>query len=494
MAIASINPATGEKIREFSPFDDAEIEKRLSRAEKAFRNYRRTTLADRAELLHAASELLFQEKQAFAELITLEMGKLFRDSLAEIEKCARGCRFYAENGARFLEEEPAQTDAAESYVQYQPLGPVLAIMPWNFPFWQVFRFAAPALIAGNVGLLKHASNVSQCALAIEEIFCRAGFEDGVFQTLLIEPEQVEKLIVDARVKAVTVTGSEKAGAAVASAAAREIKKSVLELGGSDAFIVMPSADFESALSTAVKARTINTGQSCIAAKRFIIADEIYEQFLQQFVERMRALKVGDPMDPETELGPLTTEQILRGVDDQVQKTIAARRKIVNGWKPNSRSGIFLRAHGSRRCAERIAGVPRRNLRPGCSYFPRGKCRRGRRARERYHIRSGFERLDQRSQGAKTFRIGVGQRNGFHQRDGRVRSAFAIRRCETFRLWPRTRRRGSSRVHKYEDDLDFLRSGSERFTNSRKRHRRRSDRRQDGKSLDSVRCARRRSHR
>jgi len=214
------------------------------------------------------------------------------------------------------------------------------VMPWNFPFWQVFRFAAPALIAGNVGLLKHASNVSQCALAIEGIFCRAGFEDGVFQTLLIEPEQVEKLIVDPRVKAVTVTGSEKAGAAVASAAAREIKKSVLELGGSDAFIVMPSADFESALSTAVKARTINTGQSCIAAKRFIIADEIYERFLQQFVERMRALKVGDPMDPETELGPLTTEQILRGVDDQVQKTIAAGAKLLTGGNRIHGPGFF----------------------------------------------------------------------------------------------------------------------------------------------------------
>jgi succinate-semialdehyde dehydrogenase / glutarate-semialdehyde dehydrogenase len=217
---------------------------------------------------------------------------------------------------------------------------VLAVMPWNFPFWQVFRFAAPALIAGNVGLLKHASNVPQCALAIEEIFCRAGFEDGVFQTLLIEPEQVEKLIVDPRVKAVTLTGSEKAGAAVASAAAREIKKSVLELGGSDAFIVMPSADFESALSTAVKARTINTGQSCIAAKRFIIADEIYERFLQQFVERMRALKVGDPMDPETELGPLTTEQILQGVDDQVQKTIAAGAKLLTGGNRIHGPGFF----------------------------------------------------------------------------------------------------------------------------------------------------------
>jgi len=315
MPIASINPATGEKLKEFSPFGDAEIEKRLSRAEKAFSKYRRTTFIERSELLHAATELLFQEKEKFAEIITMEMGKLFRDSVAEIEKCARGCRFYAENGARFLEEEPAQTDAAESYVEYQPLGPVLAIMPWNFPFWQVFRFAAPALMAGNIGLLKHASNVPQCAHAIEEIFCRAGFEEGTFQTLLIEPEQVEKLIVDPRVKAVTVTGSEKAGVAVASAAAREIKKSVLELGGSDAFIVMPSSDFDSALNTAVKARTINTGQSCIAAKRFIVADEIYERFLEQFIDRMRALKVGDPMDPETELGPLATEQILQGVHD-----------------------------------------------------------------------------------------------------------------------------------------------------------------------------------
>jgi len=213
-------------------------------------------------------------------------------------------------------------------------------MPWNFPFWQVFRFAAPALIAGNVGLLKHASNVPQCALAIENILCRAGFEDGVFQTLMIEPEQVDKLIVDPRVKAVTVTGSEKAGAAVASAAAREIKKSVLELGGSDAFIVMPSADFERALSTAVKARTINTGQSCIAAKRFIVADQIYERFLEQFVDRMRTLKLGDPMDPATELGPLATEQILQGVHDQVQKSIAAGAKLLTGGNRVHGPGFF----------------------------------------------------------------------------------------------------------------------------------------------------------
>src|SRR2546429_5992476 len=340
MPIASINPATGEKLKDFSAFDDSEIEKRLSRAEQAFKRYRRTTLTERAELLHAVSDLLFQEKQTFAEIITLEMGKLFRDSVTEIEKCARGCRFYAENGARFLEEEPAQTDAAESYVQYQPLGPVLAIMPWNFPFWQVFRFAAPALIAGNVGLLKHASNVPQCALAIEEIFCRSGFDDGVFQTLLIEPEQVEKIIIDSRVKAVTLTGSEKAGSAVASTAARQIKKSVLELGGSDAFIVMPSADFESALSTAIKARTINTGQSCIAAKRLFIAGEIYDEFLDQFVDRMRALKVGDPMDPEIDIGPLATEQILQAVHAQVQKSIAAGTKLLTGGNRIHGPGFF----------------------------------------------------------------------------------------------------------------------------------------------------------
>jgi succinate-semialdehyde dehydrogenase / glutarate-semialdehyde dehydrogenase len=340
MAIASLNPATGEKLKDFSPFDDAEIEKRLSRAAKAFRNYRRTTFTDRSVLLEAVAELLFQEKQKFAQIITLEMGKLFRASVEEIEKCARGCRFYAENGERFLEDEPAQTDAAESYVQYQPLGPVLAIMPWNFPFWQVFRFAAPALLAGNVGLLKHASNVPQCALAIEEIFCRAGFDEGVFQTLLTEPEQVEKIIIDPRVKAVTLTGSEKAGSAVASTAAREIKKSVLELGGSDAFIVMPSADFESALSTAVKARTINAGQSCIAAKRFMIADEIHDEFVNQFVARMRALKVGDPMDEATEIGPLATEQILQGVHDQVQKTIAAGAKLLTGGNRIHGPGFF----------------------------------------------------------------------------------------------------------------------------------------------------------
>src|SRR6184192_1288280 len=340
MAIASINPATGEKVKEFAPFNDAEIEKRLKGAENASRKYRRTAFSQRSELLEATAELLLQEKERLAEIITLEMGKLFQASVEEILKCARACRFYAENAERFLEDEPAQTDAARSYVRYEPLGPVLAIMPWNFPLWQVFRFATPALMAGNVGLLKHASNVPQCALAIEQILCRAGFDDGGFQTLLIEPEQVEKLIVDPRVKAVTLTGSEKAGGAVGSAAARQIKKSVLELGGSDAFIVMPSADFEGALSTAVKARTINSGQSCIAAKRFFVADNIFDDFLRQFVERMRALKIGDPMDETTELGPLATEQILHGVHEQVQKSIAAGAKLLTGSNRIAGPGFF----------------------------------------------------------------------------------------------------------------------------------------------------------
>jgi succinate-semialdehyde dehydrogenase / glutarate-semialdehyde dehydrogenase len=340
MPIASINPATGEKLKEFPAFNDGEIEKRLKLAEHAFAHQRRRPFAKRTQLLMATAAILDQEKEKLARIITLEMGKLFRAAQDEIVKCARGCRFYAENSERFLEDEPAQTDAARSYVRYEPLGPVLAIMPWNFPFWQVFRFAAPALMAGNVGLLKHAANVPQCALAIENVLCRAGFEEGVFQTLLIEAKQVEKLIVDPRVQAVTLTGSEKAGSEVGSAAARQIKKSVLELGGSDAFIVMPSADFEGALNTAVKARTINSGQSCIAAKRFFVADKIYDDFLRQFVERMRALKIGDPLDETTELGPLATEQILQGVHEQVQKSIAAGAKLLTGGNRIHGPGFF----------------------------------------------------------------------------------------------------------------------------------------------------------
>ena len=351
MAIASTNPATGEKLKEFSAFSGAEIEKRLKRAEHAFQQHRRESFPKRAQLLVSVAALLEREKKELARVMTLEMGKLSRASVEEIAKCARGCRYYAENAERFLEDEAAQTNARRSYVHYEPMGPILAIMPWNFPFWQVFRFAAPALMAGNVGILKHAANVPQCALAIEQLFCRAGFDEGVFQTLLIEADQVEKLIVDPRIKAVTLTGSEKAGSAVGSAAAREIKKTVLELGGSDPFIVMPSADFGLAVSTAVKARTINTGQSCIAAKRFFIADKIYNNFLEKFVEQMRTLKVGDPFDETTEIGPLATEQILNGVHEQVQKSMAAGAKLLTGGNRIAGPGFFYEPTV-------LAGVPR----------------------------------------------------------------------------------------------------------------------------------------
>jgi succinate-semialdehyde dehydrogenase/glutarate-semialdehyde dehydrogenase len=340
MAIASINPATGEKLKEFTPHKDVDIEKALRQATAAFEKHRGEPFPTRAQLMIEVATLLEREKNELAKVITLEMGKLLRDSVAEIEKCARGCRYYAENAERFLEDEVAQTNARRSYLHYEPIGPVLAIMPWNFPFWQVFRFAAPALMAGNVGILKHAANVPQCALAIEQIFCRAGFEEGIFQTLLIEAERVEPLIVDPRIKAVTLTGSEKAGSIVGSTAAREIKKSVLELGGSDPFIVMPSADFGLAVKTAVTARTINTGQSCIAAKRFFIADKIYDKFLEDFVEQMRSLKVGDPMDEATQIGPLANESIRNGVHEQVQKTIAAGAKCLTGGNRIAGLGFF----------------------------------------------------------------------------------------------------------------------------------------------------------
>ena len=298
--IASINPATGETLRTFSALDAREIESKLARAEAAFRQHRRLSFGERAQAMHRAADILDREKDALARTITVEMGKLLRASGEEVTKCARACRFYAENAESFLADRPIQSDAARSFIRYQPLGAILAIMPWNFPLWQVFRFAAPALMAGNVGLLKHAANVPQCALAIEDVFLRAGFMEGAFQTLLIETEQTKSIIEDPRVKAVTLTGSERAGAEVASAAARQIKKAVLELGGSDPFIVMPSADFSAALATAVKSRTINSGQSCIAAKRFITTDALYERFVSEFVAQMRALTIGDPLDPETD--------------------------------------------------------------------------------------------------------------------------------------------------------------------------------------------------
>jgi succinate-semialdehyde dehydrogenase/glutarate-semialdehyde dehydrogenase len=340
MAIASINPATGETLREFAALREEEIEGKLVAAESAFRSHRARPFPERAAILLAVADLLEREVDALARTITLEMGKPIGAARDEVRKCAVGCRYYAENGDRFIEEEGIQTGAAGSSVRWQPLGVVLAIMPWNFPFWQVIRFAAPAFMAGNVGLLKHAANVPQCALAIEDIFRRAGAAPGVFQALLIGSERVAPLIADRRVAAVTLTGSDRVGSEVAATAGRAIKKCVLELGGSDPFIVMPGADLDLALTTAVKARTVNSGQSCIAAKRVLVAEAVYEEFVRRFVEKMSALKIGDPFDEATEIGPLATPSIRDGVHQQVRKSIAAGAKLLAGGEPIAGRGNF----------------------------------------------------------------------------------------------------------------------------------------------------------
>ena len=340
MAIASISPTTGKTIQLFRPHTDTEIEQTLEYGTRAFQEHRRASFADRAAKMRRAADLLETDRKRFARIISTEMGKTFRASVEEIEKCARGCRFYAEHAEEFLRERVVTSDARHSSIRYQPLGIVLAIMPWNFPFWQVFRFAAPAVMAGNVALLKHASNVPQCALAIEQIFRDAGFERGVFQTLLIENERVENLIKDSRIKAVTLTGSDRAGSAVANDAGRELKKCVLELGGSDPFVVMPSANLDQAVSIGIKARMVNTGQSCIAAKRFLIADTIYSEFITRFVQGIENLKMGDPFDPATEIGPLAAENILSGVATQVQESVAAGAKVLTGGKRADRTGYF----------------------------------------------------------------------------------------------------------------------------------------------------------
>ena len=330
MAIATVNPATGRLLKTFEPLSPAQIEAKLELAADTFPRFRKLTFAARAAMMNKAADILERDREELARLMTTEMGKTFRSAVDEAVKCAWACRYYAANAAGFLADEDVATNAKRSYVKYQPVGVVLAIMPWNFPFWQVFRFIAPGLMAGNVGLLKHASNVPQCALKIEEILRCAGFPEGAFQTLLIGPDQVEAILGDPRVAAATLTGSEGAGVQVGVAAARRVKKVVLELGGSDPFIVMPGADLELAVDTAVKARTVNNGQSCIAAKRFIVAEEIAEKFESAFVAKMKALKVGDPMDPAVELGPLASREAVISLHKDVCETVRAGARVLTG--------------------------------------------------------------------------------------------------------------------------------------------------------------------
>jgi succinate-semialdehyde dehydrogenase/glutarate-semialdehyde dehydrogenase len=329
MTIASTDPRTGETRETFAALEDAEIDAKLDAASRAFASWRRESFEARARPMLRAAELLEAEKERLGRLMTEEMGKTLASAIAEAEKCARVCRHYAAHAAENLADESIATEA-KTFVRYLPLGPVLAVMPWNFPFWQVFRFVAPSLMAGNVGLLKHASNVPRCALAIEDLLRRAGFPDGVFQTLLIGASQVPRVLGDRRVVAATLTGSEGAGAAVAAQAGKLIKPTVLELGGSDAFVVMPSAELEAAVKAAVFSRTLNNGQSCINAKRFLVHRDVYARFTERLVAAFEALSVGDPLEPKTDVGPLALESVRRDVVSQVERTVRAGARILTG--------------------------------------------------------------------------------------------------------------------------------------------------------------------
>jgi len=343
MPIATIDPTTGQTVNTFTPATSDEIEAALARAHQRFGQYRSTTFAQRAEWTRATADLLDAEADEVAAMMTLEMGKTLASAKAEVHKCAKGFRYYADNAEALLADEPADpgtVGASKAYARYQPLGVVLAVMPWNFPLWQAVRFAAPALMAGNVGILKHASNVPQCALYLADVIGRGGFPDGCFQTLLISSAQVEPLLRDPRVVAATLTGSEPAGRSVAAICGDEVKHTVLELGGSDPFIVMPSADLDAAVAKAVTARVQNNGQSCIAAKRFIAHADIYDDFAAKFTERMAALKVGDPTDPDTDVGPLATEEGRVDVEKLVDAAAAAGAVIRCGGKRLDRPGWF----------------------------------------------------------------------------------------------------------------------------------------------------------
>ena len=343
MSFEVINPATGEKIADIPSWDSQQLEAGLAAVAAASPAWRNTPMADRCILMRKAAEVLRTNKDKYALIVTQEMGKLINDARAEVEKCATVCDFYADNGPKFLADEVIESDAGKSYVAYFPLGTVLAVMPWNFPLWQVFRFAAPALIAGNTGVLKHASNVPQCALLIEDVFKQAGFPENVFRALMIRASQVKSVIEDSRVHAVTLTGSEPAGRQVAATAGNCLKKLVLELGGSDAFIVLEDADLDLTVQAAVMSRFLNTGQSCIAAKRFIVVDAIAEDFVTRFKAAVEALKVGDPMDESTTLAPMAREDLRDELHVQVADSLAAGAVAVTGCEPVDGPGAFYKA-------------------------------------------------------------------------------------------------------------------------------------------------------
>ena len=341
MAIQTLNPATNEVIKDFNPHTAEEVKQKIAAADKAFRSWKETSIAERAVLMQQCAEILEQEAEKYGRIISLEMGKPLKDAVSEVQKCAKACRYYAAHAEEFLQDQEISSAASKSIIAYEPLGVILAVMPWNFPFWQVFRFLAPALMAGNAGILKHASNVPQCALAIEEIIRKAGFPEDIFHTLLIGSKEVNAVIENPLVMAVTLTGSEEAGSKVAEAAGREIKKTVLELGGSDAFMVLDDADLEQAAETAVKSRMVNTGQSCIAAKRFIVVEAIADQFLEKMKQKMAQLKTGNPLEEECDYGPLARKDLAADLQKQVDASIEKGAKVIlDGGHQDKNSAYF----------------------------------------------------------------------------------------------------------------------------------------------------------
>jgi delta 1-pyrroline-5-carboxylate dehydrogenase len=436
MSMETVNPVTGNKIRQFDLWNDAQVEDALQQLAQASPDWRETSFADRSALMRAAAAELRARNEHYAGLITLEMGKLAREAKGEVEKCAWVCEYYADHAESFLADEAIETDAGKSYVAYLPLGTVLAVMPWNFPFWQVFRFAAPGLMAGNTAALKHASNVPQCALAIEEVFERAGFPKGVFRTLMISASQVEKVIEDPRVHAVTLTGSEPAGRKVAGTAGAQLKKSVLELGGSDAFVILDDADLDEAAKVGTSARLLNCGQSCIAAKRFIVVDAVADDFLEKLKAQMSALKIGDPTADDTGIGPMA-------------------RQGRPGLRARGRTRLLLCPVRTRSRAARHACLDRGTVRASRHLHPRAR-RRGRPAdRQRQPIRSRRQRMDPGRGPRGALRPAHGIRLQFRQWHGEERPAPSLRRDQGLGLRSRAGGPRDPRVREREDRVDQI---------------------------------------
>ena len=441
---ATVNPATGETEKEFPAHTPEEVDALVQRAADAFSTYRTTTYAERARHLITAAELLEAEVPDVARILTTEMGKTFAAAKAEVSKCAMGLRWFADNAEELLAEQPVTTAAARSYVRYEPLGVVLAVMPWNFPLWQVIRFAAPALMLGNCGLLKHASNVPQTGAAIEDLFRRAGLPDGVFTNLYVQSKDIAALIEDPRIAAVTLTGSEQAGMSVAAAAGHALKKSVLELGGSDPFIVLPSADLDACVRTAVTARVQNNGQSCIAAKRFIVADAVADEFLVRFIAAMDALVVGDPFDPATDVGPIVTEAQRDELIGQVEAARAQGATVHAGARVPARRRLVFPPDRALGRDDGHALRPGRDLRPGRHGHPGARPRRRACRGERHLVRSRVECLDDGRRGGGAMHRGHRGRCRLRQRHGGVHARVAVRRHQAVGLRARIWRSSASR--------------------------------------------------